>query len=661
MSVTPSPSVYDGYLDASGPGDGGDSGSGDGGPGLGRFLKAIVRVELADGRVAGEAEIDEKRGVVRCELCGYSGPVRFTVKGKADGSSMYFEEAVGKFVPYPANREMHAVVPKFDKNVGITMLTHAAWSYLTTQHGPEGWKNAKLVDEANRAVRDDFNQYVPANYKIADITRLPFLLSDSTKAGSIPDNENGKYGVVISGLGVAAGMFQPQDPAPALEFQRQLADDYCEGKLDETCNGRKVVDDPAKAAYKRTLLSEYLAAGIHRVAASCGSERLESLSPRVTQVRIDAAREPFANQSYSDRTPIWFLRNDGQVFFWSTRKAAVEPYTTPLFRQLFPQGPLLGMTTPLSDGKTTLSRALTAAYTVNGQLSRDQQTATAQQPAHISNYDDVDLLAALDLRNYPIVFGNSSGLGLGQIVRKRGGRVFEEKQTTSFDNGTLAEVSLPDATAVAVGGTQAGRTFYAMQSTGAVYSWGSNANGQLGQANDDLQFQSTTPRQIKLTAAAITGHAGGAFAIDREGNVFAWGTRHPGIDFGLRVALKTAPFGLIEFTKFGAIREIACAEISKCVARSAGGQMIVWGQFYDGAVDLRQTSPTPREIAPVEVPLPADRQAVSVGAAGLNVYALLDDGTLVVVPTLPAQRQLIATRDLVPRASSGSGGLCTAQ
>jgi hypothetical protein len=130
----------------------------------------------------------------------------------------------------------------------------------------------------------------------------------------------------------------------------------------------------------------------------------------------------------------------------------------------------------------------------------------------------------------------------------------------------------------------------------------------------------------------------------------------------LRVALKTAPFELAEFTKFGAIRQIACAEISKCVARSASGQMIVWGQFYDGAVDLRgQTQPQGQEIAPMAVTLATGRQAVSVGAAGLNVYALLDDGTLVVVPTLPSVPQFIATSSIIPRASGGSGGLCTAQ
>jgi len=261
LSVLPGdPSYLPPYGDAGG--DSGDSASGDSGPGLGKFRNALVRVELADGRVAGEAEVDSVRGVVHVKLKSYGGPVRFTVRGKADGSTTYYDEAVGRFVAYPAGKELNAVVAKFDKNVGITILTDGAWRYLATKYGANGWKDAARVTEANNVVRDNFNQFAPPAYPVSDITRLPFLLSDTTPDHSIPANENGRYGVVLSGLGVAAGSFRPNDPAPALALASQMPLDYCDGVLDGACNGVPVVGDPAQAAYTVAELLARLTTGI---------------------------------------------------------------------------------------------------------------------------------------------------------------------------------------------------------------------------------------------------------------------------------------------------------------------------------------------------------------------------------------------------------------
>ncbi|HXF46166.1 MAG TPA: hypothetical protein VNK91_08615 [Burkholderiaceae bacterium] len=640
-----------------GGGDGGASaGSGDGGPGLGRFRNALVRVELADGRIAGEAEIDAKRGVVRVDLKGYAGPVRFTVRAKPDGSTTYYEEAKRQFVKFPLGSEMNAVVPKFDKNVGITLLTEAAWRHLNAKHGANGWKDAARVAAANALVRDAFNAYLPAAYKVSDITRLPWLLSDTTKAGEIPATENGNYGIVISGIGVAAGLFQPDDEAPALRWLAQLPLDFCDGVLDGACNGTPLVTSSAEAAYSLAQLREFLAAGIDRVVASCGGDELRArlTTPRVLQVRVDATRDPFALRSYSNNTPIWLLRNDGQVLFWSTRQDKPVPYAgSLLFRQLFTQGPLLGA--------TFSSRTYDAAYRIaDPQQPRDAQAAAPLAPSELAVYRGVDMLAALDF----VPFDAQAG-GLGQIVRKQDGRAYEEREIFGLKAGDLRDSGVGAVIDVGVAGynraqganvASGGRAFYAVRERGEVFSWGYNTNYQLGIGNDDFNLFLDKPAQIpNFLVRAVTGHLYGAYAIDFEGFVHFWGREVHGLG---NPSLRPVPAA--ELNKFAPIEQIECAEWAKCAARTRRGEMVVWGTFFEGAVDLgtRSTQPPSRAVAPTPVALPPGRSAVSVGAAGLHVYALLDNGDIVVLPTVPEKPAIVsvATADIDARTT---GGMCT--
>jgi hypothetical protein len=641
---------------------GAGAGGGDGGPGLGRFRNALVRVELADGRIAGEAEIDAKRGVVYVDLKGYAGPVRFTVRAKADGSTTYYEEAKRQFVKFPLGAEMNAVVPKFDKNVGITLLTEAAWRYLNAKHGANGWKDAARVAEANAQVRDAFNAYLPAAYKVGDITRLPWLLADTTKAGEIPATENGNYGIVISGIGVAAGLFQPDDDAPALRWLAQLPLDFCDGVLDGACNGTPLVADAADAAYALARLREFLAAGIDRVVASCGGDELRTrlTTPRVLQVRVDATRDPFALRSYSDNTPIWLLRNDGQMLFWPTRQDKPVPYAESLlFRQLFTQGPLLGA--------TFSSRTYDAAYRIaDPQQPRDAQVAAPLAPNEIVSYRNVDMLAALDL-----VSVNPQTGGLGQIVRKQDGRAYEEREIFGLKAGDLRDSGIGAVADVGVAGYNrtvdpqsaaqtGGRAFYAVRERGEVFAWGYNANYQLGIGNRDTNLFTDKPVQIpNFLARAVTGHLLGAYAIDLEGFAWFWGSEVLGAGTANDTNPSPVPVRAAALNKFAPFEQIECAEVYKCAARTRRGEMIVWGTFFDGAIDFgaRATQPPSRAVAPTPVAIPAARSVVSVGAAGLHVYALLDNGDIVVLPTVPEKPALVnvAAADIDARAT---GGMC---
>ncbi len=84
-------------------------------------------------------------------------------------------------------------------------------------------------------------------------------------------------------------------------------------------------------------------------------------------------------------------------------------------------------------------------------------------------------------------------------------------------------VSLPagtKVTAVAAGALHS----LALTSTGAVFAWGFNADGELGDgstANSDVPVKVDLPAGTKVTAVAAGGYY--SLALTSTGSVFAWG------------------------------------------------------------------------------------------------------------------------------------------
>ena len=120
-------------------------------------------------------------------------------------------------------------------------------------------------------------------------------------------------------------------------------------------------------------------------------------------------------------------------------------------------------------------------------------------------------------------------------------------------------VSLPaPVTDVAQGGSApANGQVIAMLSTGALYGWGSDAWYQLGD-HQQVTSQRTPVRFFPPTGvsyAALATGGGTSYAIDRSGNVWAWGNGQRGqigdgrtsiaklpvrVDYGARVISSTA-------------------------------------------------------------------------------------------------------------------------
>jgi len=65
-------------------------------------------------------ETDDTTGLLKFVLCGYSGPVKFTVAGAT--STTYFDEGANGEVSFGDGETIHAIIPSFTRNVGFTLL-----------------------------------------------------------------------------------------------------------------------------------------------------------------------------------------------------------------------------------------------------------------------------------------------------------------------------------------------------------------------------------------------------------------------------------------------------------------------------------------------------------------------------------------------------------
>jgi hypothetical protein len=602
-------------------------------------------------------------GLVTVVPCDYKGVVHLTVKAKADGSSRYFDETTGQDTPFPAGEEMHAVVPTVDSNIGITPLTEAAWQYLQAKYGVDGWKNAARVTEANTVVGAAFNKYLPKDLQVEKITRLPVLVNGKTTSGSLDaTNKNGIYGIVSAGTARAAGLIRgTNDLAPALKLVRQLGKDLCDGEIDLACNGTPVVADTKDVAYLPAQFGETLNRGVGDVANSCGTAGAKEVAFSVTQIGIGS--RPFGvstggtikAETYHDQQPIYLLTADGRAFYWQKRDVAVQPLLSGTsFKRLFPQ------TNHLFAGLRADDRF----------VSKDDFT-----DPNFSTLND-EFLGATTTSGY---LGNDNDTP--QIVRMPSGRAkyypHFEASDVQFANPLLKEANLGNITSVAAGlnlsyqTVYTGATFYAVTSDGAVYSWGAGRSGALGDGTSSGSPETATiapgsgePRKLDIPTSitSVTATQNGAFGLGRDGSVWEWGFASAAslYDFAdLGNPDTTRPHPIKEpFAQYGPIQQISCGISRTCAALTRAGKLLVWGRFGDAYAP----QPVTEKRYPVtEVQLPAGRRVTYLGASQDMVYAVLDDGKLVVFSEYPENPQFLDIRPLLPAGSGPvSGSTCKA-
>lgn len=641
-SPSPTPAPVPPYVDSGpAPGDGSGGGVGDGdGSGAGsvggvegQFRNVSIHVELADGRVIGEATVDDTYGMVHADVGDYQGPVKFTLSARADGSSQYFDEGKGALLPFPAGETRHSVVATYDKNVGITPLTEAAYQYIVAKYGQDGWKNAANIREANEAIRVEFNRQLPVGLQIEDITRLPAIVGPDTKDGSLPATKNGLYGTVLAGLTNSAALFNVGESAPALAISRQLMRDLSDGKLDlffcangdpVNCRSAPVFDGKNFTApasmYSAPQFAEMFNTGVSQMSGRYGDAKNQAAALQFTQVKI-FVRDAANAGTYNNTAPMFLLRNDGNVYFWPRRDQPMTLYAKG-FRQLYAASSMLGST---RDGKVFKDPVIDY-----GDPNDPNAVAKAAPPVEAPDYAGTTRLAGTP---------ETVSSKFNQIVRKLDGNAYLDTQATS-GGGAIGPAVLNNVMDVAVARTDTGAgSYYAATATGNVYAWGRNgAASTLGLDRSDETIAAPTLSPYLQEIVSVAGCASGGFALDRTGKVWGWGAG----TIECAAVNSRVPVTADRINEFGSVAQLQCASFWGCLAVTNRGELILWGRIRSSS-----SATTIYETPPFMLQMPNGQRAIYVGATSLFVYALLDDGKVAVFETRPQIPTLIDT-DNVP-------------
>ena len=180
----------------------------------------------------------------------------------------------------------------------------------------------------------------------------------------------------------------------------------------------------------------------------------------------------------------------------------------------------------------------------------------------------------------------------------------------------------------------------ALSSSGAVYAWGWNGFGQLG---NGTTTDSHIPVAVKTVGTSMAGKsitqisAGGSFndghslARASDGTVYAWGRGVYGqlgngttTDSNVPVAVKTVGTPMAAKT----ITQIS-AGAGHSLALASDGTVYAWGQNTYGQLgnNVTTNSSSPVAVQTTGTPM-AGKSIVNIAAGGYHSLALADDGTV---------------------------------
>ncbi len=465
-----------------GVGDGGASGDGGVGAGgdFGQFRNVtITAYRSVNGTWAqlGSALTDNVKGMVTIRPGRtYTGPLLVELSGGANAE--YFEEGRNAFVPFPAGRVIRVIVPRVDRNIGITPFTEAAYQLLTNGTADESANTptptpAQIL-AANARVAALLNEHFPKALEVGNITRLPFIKSSSVPQGALGLNERGVYGVVNGAFSKQAAAFNTTSATPTLDAVAQLAEDLRDGKLDGF-NGNQPATPANRRTYDPQTLTSELTAALAHQAERFGAQALRDTLPRLVN---------FGGTRY-----------EGYLFdsHVTRNRGAVSTVA----------GWLAANTLNLSVGQAN-QKALPAGQSAHSMIGNMGHGGA------FFKIDSTDTTATPVYRVYALGDNVNGELGTGN---------------TTSTSRQLVEVNLPGPMTHAAGGFA--HTLFRL-GDGSVYAVGDNTYGQLG-ADPATLPRSTTPVQVNLPATAggavaVAATSVASYALMADGTVYSWGS-----------------------------------------------------------------------------------------------------------------------------------------
>jgi hypothetical protein len=567
----------DGGIGGGADGDGGVGAGGD----FGQFRGADVFVFFPDGTPVGNgsAKTDSVAGMITIKPGKtYNGPLYIELRGNA--TATYYEEGKDAFVPFPAGRVLRAILPRVDKNIGLTPFTDAAYRLLLEGSTPErvASRAAATPDQiraANNKVRDLLNQQFPAALSVDDITRLPFIKSPSVGAGAITTNPRGVYGLVNGAFSKQAAMYNAGRSAPTLDAVKQLGEDLLDGQLDGMNAGAPAAPADERTYDPNTLTGEITSA-LAEQSFRFGDALAKGVLPKVLN---------FGNTRYEGYLFDAKLTPDGKAF------STVSGWVAENSR---------GFTIGQNNQKIP---SVPRVFGVYGNMGHGGAFLKTDAPNSQSEV-------------YALGDNVNGELGLGDTAPTR---------------GAALKITLPGILTHAAGGFA--HTVVRL-ADGSVYAWGDNSYGQLGQGVDASTLpRSLAPLRVTLptgvVAVASTNTA--SYALLQDGRVFAWGSSGGFglLGNGLKTGTQTTP---TEIGGLSGVVQISARDNDVVVLRR-DNTIWQWGSFPadpvafvpgDPSAAYAGGTPTPTQVAGIPTNVAVRKILTEQGISA----ALMADGSV---------------------------------
>ncbi len=215
---------------------------------------------------------------------------------------------------------------------------------------------------------------------------------------------------------------------------------------------------------------------------------------------------------------------------------------------------------------------------------------------------------------------------------------------------------------IAATGNNDGNTMYAIQQDGSLWSWGRNAEGQVG--NDSTDAKILTPQKVLEGVVSVTAGEGSAYAIREDGSLWRWGrkletpvsslVRHPeqvphlqdvksvvfnaGNFYAIQEDGSLWAWGLNSYGQLGndtmdnSEDPVQVSNVSNVerlffkgesvFAINSNGNLWAWGNNHSSLVDPSSTDPV--RPTPARIPMLTDVTEIAIGTN--MVYALTANG-----------------------------------
>ena len=242
----------------------------------------------------------------------------------------------------------------------------------------------------------------------------------------------------------------------------------------------------------------------------------------------------------------------------------------------------------------------TWGFNSNGQLGGDCATTSRATAAQVSGLSNVIAIAAG--ANHSLAITGDGALWVWGANDK--GQLGDG--TTAAKCAPVKLNSIANVIAVVAGGEH---TLVLTQS-GALYAWGANVRGQLG---DTTNIGKNTPTPIGVGYTGIAAGRDHSFALKLGGTAFAWGLNDAGQLGDGTLINRNAPTALAD--QSGYVSMAGGGRHSGAITRF--GEALLWGYNADGQLGNRSsgTTPTPISITPVRGTVRIQTVAGSAGSS----------------------------------------------